>query len=235
MRLSRPDRATRSALCDCRPVTNRMAPPGSYEYHTGVTSGLLPGSRRRRWRRAARRGTIPARCGSWQRHDFRSVGRPRPHQLIAPVPWTGHGFDIPGTDRLAARPAHEHRLGDRAAPLVDDLHRRPRRGCVTVPPLPHGGEDGPEVPALVGEPVVVAWRVLGVRDPRQDARVDQAGRGAAAGCCGRCRGAAGSRRSADPKKASLTISMLHHSPRPRGTGPPSSPCRRSSSAPCPAA
>jgi len=100
-------------------------------------------------------------------------GAPRPHQLIAPVPGTGHGLDIPGTEPLSARRAHQHRIGDRAATFVDDLDRRSRGGGMTVSPLSHGGEDGPEIPPLVGEPVVVARRVLGIRDPGQHALLDQ--------------------------------------------------------------
>jgi len=42
-----------------------------------------------------------------------------------------------------------------------------------VAPLAHGGEHGPEVPALGRQPVLVARRVLGVGDLDEDAGVDQ--------------------------------------------------------------
>ena len=86
---------------------------------------------------------------------------------------TRDGFDVTRSDGLSAGRAHQHCVGDRAAPGVEDLQRRSGRSGVFVPPLPHRGEDGPEVASFVRESIVVARWVLGVRHARQDALVDQ--------------------------------------------------------------
>ncbi len=62
-----------------------------------------------------------------------------------------------------------------AACLVDDLDGGPIGGGVAVTPLAHGGDDRPQVAALVGEAVVVAGRVFGVGDPHEHAGIDEAG------------------------------------------------------------
>ena len=59
--------------------------------------------------------------------------------------------------------------------LVDHLERRPVGRRVGVAPLAHGREHRPQVPALGGEPVVGAGRVVAVGNLRQDARLDQPG------------------------------------------------------------
>src|SRR5580658_2122864 len=80
---------------------------------------------------------------------------PGRHQSAAYVAAPRTSFDVSRTDRLPARPTHEDHVGGGPAPLVGDLQGWPRRGGVVVSPLPHGRQHGPEVPALVGEPVVV--------------------------------------------------------------------------------
>ena len=67
----------------------------------------------------------------------------------------GSGVDVAGPDRLAAGPAYEHLAADLAAPVMDDLEGRTVGRRMDVPPLAHGGEHRPQVPALGRQPVVV--------------------------------------------------------------------------------
>src|SRR5665213_2013717 len=88
---------------------------------------------------------------------------------------TRHGMDVAGPDRLTTVLAHQDLGGDPTTAVVDDLEGRPVGCGVGVPPLAHGREHRPQVPALVRQPVVVPRRVLGVRHSLQYAGVDQRG------------------------------------------------------------
>jgi hypothetical protein len=85
----------------------------------------------------------------------------------------GKCHNVTRPDRFAARRADHHRFGHRAARLVDDLQWRTLWRGVSVAPLAHRGEHGPEVATLVGETVVVPRRVLGVGNANQNPGVDE--------------------------------------------------------------
>src|SRR5207249_1048950 len=76
-------------------------------------------------------------------------------------------------DRLATCRARLAHFGSLPAALVDELDRRASWRLPAVAPLTHGREHGPEVLALVGEPVVVSGRVLAVGHPLEHAGVDE--------------------------------------------------------------
>ena len=103
--------------------------------------------------------------------DPRPPGRPRP---LTGGRWrsgriVGVAADHPeaaDVERLAGGLVDDQRADDVAVVAVDEHERRLAVGPHPVrAPAPHGGEHVPERPALVGEPVVVAGRVLLVGAP----------------------------------------------------------------------
>ena len=96
------------------------------------------------------------------------------------VPMRGSTAPGPGAARTSlgpiGSPQAEHvrmAVEDLPAALVGHQHRGTVGGGVLVAPLAHGGEDRPQVTALVGEPVVEARGVLAVGDLGQDPGLDQ--------------------------------------------------------------
>src|SRR2546422_409705 len=88
---------------------------------------------------------------------------------------TGPVVEIGAPQPLPALVAVQLGGGALPAGVVDGHHRLaapPRHPA--VPPLAEGGEDAPQVPALGGEDVVVAGRVLGVEPALPHVVVDQA-------------------------------------------------------------
>ena len=55
------------------------------------------------------------------------------------------------------------------------LDRMPCERFVAIPPLPHGGQDRPEVTTLVGQAVVVPDRPVQIPHPLKHAGIDQLG------------------------------------------------------------
>src|SRR5581483_375513 len=82
----------------------------------------------------------------------------------------------PHVEALSGRLVDHHRA-DLGAALGGDENNEKKlalRPEPVAPPAPHGGEHVPEGAALVGEPILVARRPLGVRDLREEALVDEA-------------------------------------------------------------
>ena len=80
-------------------------------------------------------------------------------------PRTGDGPHRPGVETLSTRRTGGDHGGLVPASAMFDDHRRPVIGLPSVAPLAQGGEDAPEVPPLVGQPVVVANRDAPDRPP----------------------------------------------------------------------
>src|SRR5262249_4176862 len=85
----------------------------------------------------------------------------------------GDDGDRPGFELFAAVRAHRDRVDHAPAAGVPDLQGRSVERRPPAAPLPHRGHPLPQIPALAGEPVLRAGRVVLVGNPLEHAAVDQ--------------------------------------------------------------
>src|SRR6266581_5343982 len=91
-----------------------------------------------------------------------------------PASRAGRAAGVAGSDLAVAVRAGQHRLGDVTAGVMDEHDRRPGRGgSPSVAPVQHRGDDGEQRQALLGQLVLVPWRVLAVGVPLQNALVGE--------------------------------------------------------------
>ena len=103
---------------------------------------------------------------------------------------------------------------------------------MTISPLAHGGEDRPQIPALVGEPVVIARRMLRIRHPHEHSGIDESCQAVPQNIARDPEPSLEVLEARDPQERVPDRPACSTTPRPpRGTAPPSSPYRRSSCVP----
>jgi hypothetical protein len=125
---------------------------------------------------------------------------------------TGDGPHVGRRHRLTALRAGVDYRGHVAAAFVDEFDGRPGRRLPPVTPLAHGSQDRPEVPTFRREAVVEARRVLAVGNLSNTPAFTRWLRRWLSTLREMPRRSWKSSKRVTPKNASLTMSMLHHSP-----------------------